>query len=949
MTDKEIEIWKSTIEKVLKTNEDWPENVRSERYYVEFEGIKMPSKIVLSRAVRIIEAEHPDIEIESLGGGLPTNQFIESFGFKITEDLVYNKSDKSKLVKHVDTKINNRTLFQDFIQYGYSLLKELDIEVYKVRMAIEADGDLSIIVGMRAAYSYSEEDAKSYIGFLISPLFKKQLEEKYSSNYSYNYKGLPDQCYIKLQIDKWSEIDPKVLEEFKKQFRLQYEHIKDSKRTQWNVEATTTNNALKYILFKNLNINEFMSESNEKLVFDKDYFNISDVQKYGKKVNETYVADSDEARWFYDTREKLYYLVELLGKRLNETFEIVYREKPNGQRGPGLIGFKDYVLAGFAPQGYNIGDNLFMKFEFSTLKENPAFCINIDLNFRKAESSFANKREDIFNSHHLRWPLNNEFPDNWNDLIDLIEMPVKRLTEVYKSYVKGSSKIFQTDNILEQPKNQILYGPPGTGKTYTTKEKAVKIIKPTFEQNQHIEDIDYRTAITEEYNKLYKEKSIHFTTFHQSLSYEDFIEGIKPVLTNMAGEAKDISYTLEAGIFKRCCAYAAYNCYKILRQNIKKSASGDYDFDELYEAFISQYRNVEEKPLFKTITGRSVEIFEINKNDSIRARAKGSKTTHVAPLTKENIQKLYDSFKSYKDIHSLQDVKDTVGVTPRITEFYAVFKGLKDFEAESFHPVEKEQLNEIDLNTEEEEEILKKFDGGVYDKAMMMYGKDAKPVVLIIDEINRGNVSAIFGELITLLEPDKRLGQEEGIKVKLPYSQDAQVDFGVPPNLYLIGTMNTADRSVEALDTALRRRFSFEEIMPQPELFAEVVVAGFNLKEVLETINLRIEALLDRDHTIGHSYFFKVKDATNKEEALKQVFKDNIIPLLQEYFYGDYSRIGLVLGEGFIEVLPVVEKNLFANFNKNYNDVEVGESFEIKTIDTDFDIAVALNKLMNRA
>ena len=110
MTDKEIRIWKSTIEKVLKINEDWPENARSERYHVEFEGIKMPPKIVLSRAVRIVEAEHPEIEIKKIEGGLPTNQFIEEFGFKIIEDLVYNKSDKRKLVKHIDTKINNRTV-----------------------------------------------------------------------------------------------------------------------------------------------------------------------------------------------------------------------------------------------------------------------------------------------------------------------------------------------------------------------------------------------------------------------------------------------------------------------------------------------------------------------------------------------------------------------------------------------------------------------------------------------------------------------------------------------------------------------------------------------------------------------------------------------------------------------------------------------------------------------
>lgn len=189
---------------------------------------------------------------------------------------------------------------------------------------------------------------------------------------------------------------------------------------------------------------------------------------------------------------------------------------------------------------------------------------------------------------------------------------------------------------------------------------------------------------------------------------------------------------------------------------------------------------------------------------------------------------------------------------------------------------------------------------------------------IFIDEINRGNVANIFGELITLIEPDKRLGAVNEMKVTLPYSKG---EFGVPSNLDIIGTMNTADRSVEALDTALRRRFSFQEVLPQPGLIKEVLgdksnYNGIQLSDILERINYRIEKLIDRDHTIGHAYFLKLKDSKDFSSALVDVFCDNIMPLLQEYFYNDYPKIGLVLGKGFVKVLDNDSKTVkFADFD----------------------------------
>ncbi len=194
-----------------------------------------------------------------------------------------------------------------------------------------------------------------------------------------------------------------------------------------------------------------------------------------------------------------------------------------------------------------------------------------------------------------------------------------------------------------------------------------------------------------------------------------------------------------------------------------------------------------------------------------------------------------------------------------------------------------------------------------------------EPYVFIIDEINRGNISKIFGELITLIEPNKRLGAKETRWATLPYSGD---DFSVPSNVYILGTMNTADRSLALMDTALRRRFNFIEMIPDYEALNEsITVDGQNLKLrlMLQTINNRIECLYDREHTIGHGYFIKLNMQENQsKDILKEIFKEKIIPLLQEYFYDDYSKIQLVLGDNqkdkknrFIKSEPYVVNKLF--------------------------------------
>ncbi|EAL0195037.1 AAA family ATPase, partial [Campylobacter coli] len=456
--------------------------------------------------------------------------------------------------------------------------------------------------------------------------------------------------------------------------------------------------------------------------------------------------------------------------------------------------------------------------------------------------------------------------------------------------------------------NQILYGPPGTGKTYHTIDKALEILGSNLESR----DRDEKKAKFDEY---VKDGQIVFTTFHQSYGYEEFVEGIKPMMNNEAN-SQEIQYEIKDGIFKDICNRALENYENSnlnteeLREKIK--------LREKVEKFLNRLLETNE-PISKTKGGN----FFIN-----------SFNNNTIEIYSEDVERFDGIFKlSLSTFITL--LKSNIEFNSAVEMFKKVFD--RDY-ADRTHTYYFNLVNKF--KEYEKQAVLKTEDNKISSNSLNSY-------IIIIDEINRGNVSKIFGELITLIEPSKRIGESEELKVTLPYSGKK---FGVPKNVYILGTMNTADRSITSLDTALRRRFEFVEMMPDPDLLKNVFICkdvenpnkdedylgddakteGFAeiLQNILISINKRIEFLLDREKTIGHAFFMSEAVKFNKDNwckpdkyeedwyvlsisKLKSIFQNKIIPLLQEYFYNDYALISAVLNDnGMIEKCEKDDKYL---------------------------------------
>ena len=467
-------------------------------------------------------------------------------------------------------------------------------------------------------------------------------------------------------------------------------------------------------------------------------------------------------------------------------------------------------------------------------------------------------------------------------------------------------------------KNTILYGPPGTGKTYNTVMYAVAII-----ENKKLEEIkkENYTEVIDRYNKYKEDGLIEFTTFHQSYGYEEFIEGIKPVIHSDEEDETDIQYEVVPGLFKKFCDIAGKPILRKEKCDIginesptiwKISLEGSGENSTRTECMKNEHIRIgydeygrEITNLFKGAAGRHILNYFINDmsiGDIVMSCYDCNTVDAIGVVTGE--YEWHDEYPEYK----------------RLRKVNWIVKGIKEniIKINNGSRLSNPTVYKLRMDLSDVMEIIEK-----YSKNTIEVEEKKKNHVFIIDEINRGNISKIFGELITLIEPTKRIGQTEGQKVRLPYSQKL---FGVPNNVYLIGTMNTADKSIATIDTALRRRFNFKEMLPDEEVLDGIYVEYVSIKDIFIKMNKRITVLFDREHTLGHAYFLPLKDAPTIE-TLANIFENSIIPLLQEYFYEDYEKIRMVLGDNQKDS----EDKQFITIEENdYNDL-------FGYIDYDFD------------
>lgn len=473
-------------------------------------------------------------------------------------------------------------------------------------------------------------------------------------------------------------------------------------------------------------------------------------------------------------------------------------------------------------------------------------------------------------------------------IIKKMRLAMKELKGYYQLILDSYNPVNES---VDKPKvdsnNLILYGPPGTGKTYNTVNYAVSII-----ENKALE-----TVKSENYESVfkrylvYKEKGkVGFVTFHQSYGYEEFIEGIKPVMND---DSEQVHYQIESGVFKDFCEnvqqlkvidngeeYVEYSTvWKIslhgsgenwLKDECFERNQIRIDFSNYPKDFYDEKEgeNVyEDNSLYYFYEEMSIGDIVLSLGDHKHIDAIGIITGEPTWLDSE------DSFKRCREVKWI--------VTDIFESIYEL-NGRKNMSQKTIY-----QLNRISMD--DINKIILKYSH----TNQVDIQENNENYVFIIDEINRGNISKIFGELITLIEPTKRIGASEETKVKLPYSKKS---FGVPQNVHIIGTMNTADRSIALLDTALRRRFHFIEMMPDVRVLNDIFVESINIAKMLDIMNKRIELLYDREHTIGQAYFMRLRDNSTIKE-LSSIFQSAIIPLLQEYFYEDYYKIQLILGD----------------------------------------------------
>ena len=416
--------------------------------------------------------------------------------------------------------------------------------------------------------------------------------------------------------------------------------------------------------------------------------------------------------------------------------------------------------------------------------------------------------------------------------------------------------------------NIILYGPPGTGKTYSVRRRALELLGDANAAASTWPEVNV------EWDRLRRAGQIVFCTFHQAFAYEEFVEGLRAI----TDEEGNVHYRVEPGIFKRLAlTAAAEGLYEVAKVK-------DPDFSTRWSLLVAALDA--EPRVVKSKSGHEY-ILETSARDNVHAYA-GSLNNDGVFVKNSNAMPLIASRSTMQEVWT---AREELGDDPTTTQLKAYNTGGSQVWM-VYQELRKTTVEPPKDTVEPMERARRALVAGL----PFEFGQEARHFVLVIDEINRANIARVFGELITLLEPDKRLGSPNEVRVQLPASKES---FGVPPNLHIIGTMNTADRSIALIDVALRRRFDFEEMMPDPDVL-EKTLADAGVAESLRTLvlavftrlNERLRFLYDREHQIGHAFFLGVRSL----EDLRKVFATKVIPLLQEYFFGQWDKVAIALG-----------------------------------------------------
>lgn len=805
------------------------------------------------------------------------DKFCENFDFEIVELLVFDSTEEKKFIDYYQRRVTNKKLFQDFISFCSSTLMSIGVNPYHFRFAITSDNVVRGIMAMRVVLGYNEKNNRSGVSLYLTRENYVQIKSQLPEHTVYEFSGKNYPVNVTLYVNKWSDIPNSILTISVAEIAQYYEETKSSKMNQWNNEAKSTNSFLKKVVYENIKVDDWISNPNLNNTMRQ--LNIEGKRVYkismGTLLKDPNFSHIDPIASFEENN--IVVMHSETGRNQGENF--IHKAK---------IGDYLYLTYGQTRLGnlYRITTDI-----MQTNKQ-----VKVDLDDGWVCRGVETIQKPILHETHLLTDKSQWLPSGYSTFVEISDLTEanKKLFEPYYNIhlINGTESSNRKQIQLSGQLNQILFGAPGTGKTFNTINRALTICG---------EDLDglERHEIKELFDAKIASGQVVFTTFHQSMTYEDFIEGIKPIEPNKEGDP--VIYKVVDGIFRRMCINASFS---IAEESSSLETENVLDFSLAYDEFVNELEDKlskEEEVRLISKNGGHVLVNGISSQGNIQINHPGKQNIYT--ISKSRLSELSKAIPDLNEVGNIDlEFREVIGGT-NSTGCWAVLNAIRTRNNNS-------SINSINrtITWEEKKDVVNTLKPDFYK------GKSGIPYVLIIDEINRGNVSEIFGELITLIEPDKRLGGDESLTVKLPYSKE---NFGVPSNLYILGTMNTADRSVEALDTALRRRFSFEEMQPNPELIRQVgeskgILDGIDLVELLSVINRRVEKLIDKDHMIGHSYFIKAKSISD----LKVIFQNNIIPLLEEYFFGDPGKIGLILGEDFFEKQEDLVEELFAEFDR---------------------------------